>query len=482
MTEIRRNRRRRSHGGAIAVMGTLILLILLSTIILFLPEKETKKKQTEVTPTGVPTGTVTNVPEERSLLAVVLDVDTEVKMITVYDVTAEEEKRLVYTGASTFFDGYGIQLTAAQLVKGGLYRFNVNTKEEWITTGEEAVDRREKPKNTDVWEKTGVDYMVITPEMISFRDQNYRYSDKVCVMNNGKRMALDSLQPTVDIVTVRGVGQVIYEIVVTKGHGYITLKNHEDFIGGTIAIGSTRVDSVSQEAKYLVREGVYPVIVEHGNYTGKETITVSRDATSVFDVFQYGRGPIKKGWLTINIDPLGATLYIDGVETPYTDGVELEYGTYKFEFSEGGYVSYKATVLINQPKQSLSVYLIEQKAEENPATEQPDVFDTTKNPWDDVENAGDFSENTSGGSSKKQTSVSVKGMGYEIDEGHAIYILEPVGAEILLDGESIGYAPINFENIMGSCIITVIRKDGSVKNFNHFGETQDFYYKFNWID
>jgi len=482
MTEIKRNRRKRTHGGAIAVMGTLILLILLSTVLLFLPEKKVKKKQTEVTPTGVPTGAVTPVPEERSQLAVVLDVDTEVKMITVYDVTAEEEKRLVYTGASTFFDGYGIQLTAAQLVKGGLYRFTINTKEEWISTAEEAVDRREKPKNADVWEKTGVDYMVIAPDKISFRDQNYRYSENVCVINNGKRTTLDALQPTIDIVTVRGVGQVIYEIVVTKGHGYIALENHEDFIGGTIAIGSTRVDSVSQEAKYLVREGSYPVIVEHGNYIGTKTLTVNRDATTVFDVFEYGRGPIKKGWLTINIDPLGATLYIDGVETPYTDGVELEYGTYKFEFSEGGYVTYKATVLIDQPKQSLSVYLIEQNAEEQPTTEQPDVWDTTENPWDNMEDADDFDAEALGQSTAKQTNVSVKGMGYEIDDNHAIYILEPVGAEILLDGEFIGYAPINFENIMGSCVITVIRKDGSVKNFNHFGETQDFYYKFNWID
>ena len=286
MTEVRRSRKKRNQGGAIAVMATLILLILLSTALLFLPEEGPKKKNAELTPTPTPTGAVTPVPEERSRLAVVLDVDTEIKMITVYDVTAEEEKRLVYTGASTFFDGYGIQLTAAQLVKGGLYRFTINVEEEYISTAEEAVDRREKPQNTDVWEKTGVDYMVISQDKISFRDQNYRYSEKVCVMSNGKQITLADLQPTVDIVTIRGVGQVIYEIVVTKGHGYITLENYEDFVGGMIAIGSTRVDSIAKDAKYLVREGTYPVTVEHGDYMGTEKVTVARDETTVFlDIF-----------------------------------------------------------------------------------------------------------------------------------------------------------------------------------------------------
>ena len=67
----------------------------------------------------------------------------------------------------------------------------------------------------------------------------------------------------------------------------------------------------------------------------------------------------------------------ESAKTAYTDGVELEYGTYRFEFSEGGYISYNATVLIDQPKQSLSVFLIEQKNEEdNP----DDGADTTTDP------------------------------------------------------------------------------------------------------
>ncbi len=492
MTEISRNKRKKSQGGVIAVMVTLMLLILLSTALLFLPEAEPKKKNPGLTPTNAPTGAVTPIPAETESLAVVLDVDTEVKMITVYNVKEEVQEKLVYTGATTFYDGYGVQLTAFQLEKGSLYRFTIDTKEEWISTACEAVDRREKPKNTEVWEKSGVDYITIASDKISFRGQNYRYTEGLCVMSNGRQITLADIQPTVDILTVRGVGQTVYEIVVTKGHGYITLKNHEDFIGGMIAIGSTRIDSIYENSSYLVREGTYTVTVDCGEYKGTEDITVARDATAVFDVFEYGSGPIKKGWLTIHIDPLGADLFIDGVKTAYTDGVELEYGTYQFEFSEGGYVAYKSTVRIDQPKQGLSVYLTEQKAED----EVPEEGDVSQDPEETQENetggtsGNDTTEDTtndttSGGSSAGiLTSVSVIGRGYELNTNNAVYILGPADAEIYLDGEYLGKAPMDFEKIIGSYVITVIRTDGGVKNFNcsETDDGKDSYYNFSWID
>ena len=195
--------RKKNHNGAIAVMVTLILLIIFSTVLLFLPEGKPQKKNPTPTATVTPTGAITPIPVESEVLAVVLEVDTEVKMITVYDVEAEETKRLVYTGATSFYDGYGIQMAASQLTMGDMYRFHINTKEEWISNAYEAVDRREKPQSTKVWEKTEVDFMTITQDKISFRGQNYRFNDGICVMSNGKQITLGDIRPTVDIVTVR---------------------------------------------------------------------------------------------------------------------------------------------------------------------------------------------------------------------------------------------------------------------------------------
>lgn len=468
MTEHKRSKRKRAQNGAFAVMVILMVLMIFSTVLLFIPEEDPKKKNMDSTPTAAPTQAVTPVPEETEMLAVILDVDPDKKLITVYDVKEEEPKKLIYVGSTTFFDGYGIQQTAAQLEKGSMYRITIDTKEEWISTACEAVDRRENPENTEVWEKIGVEYMTIAPDKISFRGQHYRYGQGVCVMSNGKQIALEDIQPQADIVTVRGVDQVIYEIEVTKGHGYITLINHEDFIGGMIMIGSTRIDSVYESSSYLVREGTYEVSVECGEFAGMEDITVERDATAVFDLYEYGSGSIRKGWLTIHVDPSGADLYIDGMKTAYTNGVELEYGTYQFEFAEGGYVSYKATVLIDQPKQSISAYLTEQQNNET----KPPEDDPTTDPTGDEEEVDNMNI------------VSVSGLEVELEPDQLIYILGPKDADIYLDGHYLGKAPMNFEKVIGAYVIKVVRTDGAEKQFRimEAENGQDSFYNFSWID
>lgn len=485
----RKPRKKNKHSLSIVMTFVLMALILGITAWMLMPEEQPKKNKSNPTPT--PKIEMENVVTTQEVLGVVLEKDTELKMITVYNVMTEEEQKLIYTGATTFFDGYGVQMSAGQLLEGDLYQFVIDTKEEWISTAKEAIDRKEEREDGGVWEKTGVSYFTIEEDKISFRNQNYRYSKELCVMSNGKKILLENIEPNVDIVTVRGVDQTIYEMIVTKGHGYISLSNHEDFVGGTITIGNTRIESIETDSKYLVREGSYRVAVNHGEYNGMEELTVKRDETTVFDVFTYGSGPIEKGWLNITVEPLGATLYIDGVKTAYTDGIELNYGTYRFEFTEGGYVSYESIVQISQPQQSLFVYLTEQTGEitgdENDPTNDPETNQNQEedDPTQDADTSNtEEEENQNNESNAVQTSVSIKYLGYDFNENDAIYILGPEGSEIYLDGEYLGQAPIDFEKILGSYVITVIKSDGSVKNFN-CSETdngEDSYYNFSWTD
>ncbi len=487
----RKSRKKKKQNLSIVMTFILMAFILGITALMLVPEEQPKKSN--YVPTATPKIEMQHIKTEEEVLAVVLEKDTELKMITVYNVMTEEEQKLIYTGATTFFDGYGMQMSAAQLPAGSLYQFTIDTKEEWISTAKEAIDRSEQKQESGVWEKTDVAYFIIEEDKISFRNQNYRYSKELCVMSNGERISLDNIEPSVDIVTVRGLDQTIYEIIVTKGHGYISLSNHEDFIGGMITIGNTRIDSIAEENKYLVREGSYRVTVDHGEYKGTEELTVNRGETTIFDVFDYGSGPIEKGWITVAVEPLGATLYIDGVKTTYTDGIELNYGTYQFEFTEGGYVSYKATVHISQPQQSLSVYLTEQTGEitgdENDPTNDPETNQnqTEENdPTEDPDNSSDteYDDEQNNESSAVQTSVSIRNLGYDFNEDNATYILGPESSEIYLDGEYLGQAPIDFEKIIGSYVITVIKSDGSVKNFNctEKDDGQDSYYNFSWTN
>ena len=339
-----------------------------------------------------------------------------------------------------------------------------------------------------------MDKLEIFPEehRITFDGQNYQYTDGLCVMSNGVQVELDTLLP-IDRVSVRGSGSRLYEIVVTKGHGYISLANHEDFVNGTILIGTGTEHTITEDARYLVKEGTYKVTVTHGDYTGTETITVARDEDSVFDVFEYGSGPIQKGIVVFKIEPLGATLYIDGERTPYYgEELTLNYGVYSIEVAEGGYVTYEASLHVNSERQELSIYLTEQTSPDGNESDDP-----TKNPNDGNEqsgtsqtgnngtgNSGNGDGNTGNNSGNQgngtHTTVSIASRGYEINENNVIYILGPKGALVYLDGEPIGTAPINFEKIIGSYLLTIVTEEGAVKNYNctETNNGEDTYYNF----
>jgi len=483
-----RKGKKTSQGGAVAILLTLAVLMVCSVVFLFLPEGEHSSGGKKL-PTQPASSSVTPKPETEEYVAVVLEVEKESKLITVYGVQDERKRNLVYTGASTFYNGYGTQLTAGQLEAGGLYVFTIHKEESYVLVGKEAIDRSEQKEENGIWEKTGVDSMTITGEKIAFRNQNYRYGENVCVMSNGKQISISDLNTKTDVLTVRGKGSTIYEIVVTKGHGTIALTNHTDFVGGTITIGSTRIDTVSEEGTYVVREGAYTVTAKKGAYEGTEKIVVTRDGVTEFNLFEYGRGPIKVCDITVSVEPLGATLYVDGVKTPYTDGLQLDYGTYRIEFAEGGYTSYKATLHVDEPTMNLTVYLKENDPTPTPsptpvpttppevtpeATETPAPSKTpTKTPTKAPTVAPTMAP--------EQTSVSIREFGgYKLDLESAIYIIEPVGAEVYLDGIYLGIVPVDFEKIIGSYELLIVKKNGTVHKYQCEGKDDgnDSWYSF----
>lgn len=462
--EQKTRRKKRSHAGAIIAMLVFMGMILGSVALLFLPEQETQK--TQPTPTPGVTASPTQTPEQ-SLLAVVLAVDTTEKTVRVYDTEAEQELLLVYTGASEFRNGYDTRITAAQLSAGDLLDIELIPKEQRIVS---AVTSKQ------AWKKTKVSDPVVTEEehRISFRGQNYRYSDGVCVMSNGEKIALTEVS-RLDELTFYGVDTKVVEIVVTRGHGQIALTNHEDFIGGTIAIGNGIVTTVTAEGIYAVKEGTYEVTITKGSYTGTETIAVGRGETAEFDVYVYGRGSVQTGLVVFRIEPLGANLYLDGVRTSYYDReLELPYGDHRIEVTEGGYLSYEAVLTVDRPKMQLDIYLTE-------ASVSP-----TPDPTDPTTDSTEITPTPTPTPRPAQTTVNATKIaadsGLTVEEGHAIWINGPEGASVLLNGQELGTAPLDFEKIIGTFIITVIKENGEVKNFNctETANGEDSYYNFDW--
>ncbi len=469
-----------SHGGVIALMAVFMVLIFGSLIYLLLSSKEPKHHgQSGQTP-SVTAAAVTpadTLEKGYEHLAVVLNVDPEIKTIKMYDVEDEIERLLVYTGSSLFYAEQGSQVTAAQLAPGDLLKFTCDSRE--------IIKKAEWSDKT--WEKLRIDNLEIqkdTHRMV-IRGQYYKYSDDLCVISDGKRVSVDTLLTKEDKYTIRGIGDTVYEIIVTMGHGVLQLQNFEDFVDGEILIGSRYAEVVPSSGMFVVREGEYMVTITSDKYEGTALLNVKRGEETVWDVYDFGRGSIKVGEVNFRIEPEGAKLYVNGEETDYESGpVSLDFGSYFIEIQAGGYETQKTTLTVDSPTKSISIYLTERSEEGLTPTPTPTPEDGTE-PGDNTGETGNTGEQGNTGTHEGSTMVDISTYGFEIDPAHRVYILGPEGGTASITNVdtgvtySLGTIPCDFQKVIGKMqIIVTFGTKAGIFDYEETNDGADSFYDF----
>lgn len=423
MANSRKGKRKNINGGlVIALVASSMLIVIILSIASAVQGTDTLRRRiggsggtsSGVVSQGNVSGeTVTETTED--YLCVLLSVDDEAKMLNVYDVYEEKQKSFYYVGGTYFYSDFGTVIAPTQLEYGSMLDMTYQPEK----------DRVSSVKVSDsIWEKDNIEKFTIDTnrKMITIGENNYRYTDGLCIISGDRLTSVDNLLPT-DKLCVRGVGDTIREIVVLKGHGYVTLVNDDDFIGGIIDIGSGIQKTIEENASYLVREGTYTLRVRKGSYDGTKEITVTRDRVTAVDVFEYGRGVVYTGTVDIGIKPYGAQLYIDGKETDYNSDITLEYGTYTIKATLGGYQDYEGKLVISSPGMKLNINLVEIPIGESDSTASSSATGTT-------------SKESSENSDKNSNTTNTYGENnYYVTTDNKMYILTPYGAEVYLDDE-----------------------------------------------
>ncbi len=330
------------------IAGALIIIITLLTLVI--RNGRDTGPVTTVTPLPSPSAEPSAAPDPIVIYGVVYSVDTDQKAITIYDVQAEEKRVLAYTGSSVFYNKFDALTTANTLSYGDLIMFTMNEDATVIVSGS---------RDKEVWEINRAEITAVNrdKQTITVKGANYKYSEKLCILSNDRRIELVDLLIGMDKFTVRGKGTDVYELIVTTGHGEIALSNFQDFLGGTIDIGPAYSLTIDEKATYTVPEGEYIVTVTKDKYKGTEVLQVNRDKTTVFDVYEYGKGPVQTSKVTFDITPVGAILYVNNQRVDYQSPVELEYGKVKVEIQAPGYTTQSQTITIDSPTHSFQFYL-----------------------------------------------------------------------------------------------------------------------------
>ncbi|MCR5031415.1 MAG: CCA tRNA nucleotidyltransferase, partial [Lachnospiraceae bacterium] len=249
--------------------------------------------------------------------AVITEINTKKTYLTLHNRRTDKDYTLTYDGTTCFFDPSGIALTAEQLQSG--------------MVADVTFIRENKKLNTlqvspGAWSLSSPETFDIQKNAIVIGKDSFGYSESTVFLDEtGKRItALDI--DRVDSLTFRGVDNTVYSVCVEKGHGYLSLKNDEYFIGGWIEIGSSLIQKITKDMVISVPEGTHTVSITNGKNGGTKQILIRSGESLELDIGDLKGEETVKGTVIFTVEPAGASLYIDGNKVDYSLPVSLEYG------------------------------------------------------------------------------------------------------------------------------------------------------------
>lgn len=196
-----------------------------------------------------------------------------------------------------------------------------------------------------------------------------------------------------DEITARGIGNDVYSIVVTKGHGTLEFINFDDLIGGKVMVGNYDAVTIEEGMTLNIREGTYDVWFVNDNLKGQKQVTVSRNTKTKVDLSDIHFEETDTSLVTFKITPDNAILYINGTAHKYNNPVELEYGSYDVDVEAQGYKSYTGKLKVGHSSENLEVELKKDLAEnletdENESDDNTTVQETVKPTEKPTDNGG----------------------------------------------------------------------------------------------
>lgn len=339
------------------------------------------------------------------------------KSITAIAYGKDEEITLFYTGSTNIMSRYDAVMAASQIEVGQIYDISYDKKTLKIV---DMLESKEAFESSNI-----VNYSIDRKnKIISVGSRAYSFDDTILILSEGEKIQMMELNDK-DVITVRGIDKKVTSIVVTKGHGYLKLTNYNPFIGGFIDVGKTLITKITGDNMLLVvPEGSYKVSLANGDYSAQRTVTVGRDKEVVLDFSDVVEIAKEQGKLKLSVIPNTATVLIDNKTVTDIEQIQLEYGTHTITVNATGYDTYTENITINTAYMTKTIDLTNEEA-------------TTS------------SENTT--SDEKVTATETTGAA---SSTYKTYINSPSGAEVYIDGNLIGTAPVSTPKVSGTHVIT----------------------------
>lgn len=402
---------------------------------------------------------------------ILVSLDRDEKSIGFQNLETGLRYTLNYDETTVFEDRYEAGMSAAQLTTGPIADIEFEKSEKKLKSLRYADEYFTYNKVDDFKVYNGETRM-------TFLSDKYVLDDYLVIASGNETMDVLELQEG-DVLTVYGKEHTIYSMSLEKGHGYLRLSGDNYFVGGFIEVGTKIIRRISEGMLLTIPEGEYDILVSNDGAQGKKHVTVGRNQEVTLDLSDISVEK-KYGQILFILNPSEASLYIDGEKVDASVPIELEYGIHQLICRADGYVT--KTNYINVASETASVTLSLEAGENSKSDEETASAKDTSEKTDKDDEKGKTDQNSDKGQDSsedenKEDGTVDDGTGLVSDDAAVsdgedsdtdtdtantsakVYIDAPEGAEVYIDGNYVGIAPVSFAKKSGTIVVT-LRKNG----------------------
>ena len=401
--------------------------------------------------------------------AAIRDIDLNKKLIRFRNHSTGRTYTLSYDNTSMMYDKYGGPLSASLLEVGQVVEVTFLKSTKKITT----LNMSDK-----VWtiENTRDHELARGDGTAKIKKDVYKLDVRTLVMADGELALAEDILST-DTITARGVGKDVYSVIVTSGHGYVSLSSDtvEDrsLVGAWIELDNEVIHKISPNMLLSAPEGDYKLQILGNGANYQQEVKIARNQETVVDTGKVTITRPKEGLVTFEIKPEEAEVFVDGKKVLTGTPQTIQYGYHNLKVMADGYETQTKYLKVGTPKSVIQIEL-EKEESSNDAASSASTWDSASKSNSKSDKSSEKRSRNSNDSGKKASSaassasskdVSGNDSGKKKDDknkvikGYKIYVDEPDGAELYFDGAYIGMIPISFTKVSGNHEI-ILKKEG----------------------
>ena len=386
--------------------------------------------------------------------AAIRDIDTVKKQIRFRNHKTGKTYTLSYDNTSMIYDVRGTALSAALLEVGQIVDVKFLKSSKHITS---------LNVSSEAWtvENTREHELVRGNGTAKVKGELYKIDPKTLVMADGNIALAEDVLST-DKVTVSGIGKDIYSVVVTSGHGYVSLSSDtvEDhsLVGSWIELDNEVIYKISPNMLLSAPEGDYTLQILGNGASYTSEVNVSRNQETVVDTSNVNITKPKEGLVTFEIIPDTAEVFVDGEKVLTGVPQSIKYGYHNLKIIADGYKTQDKYLKIGTAKSVISIEMEKDKDDSADSSSLSSSFDTDSSNSASTKSSKDTSHDSSAviSASAATTAATVSSNSSEeslvnkVINGYYIYFDKPYAAELYFDGAYIGMVPTRVPKISGT--------------------------------